>query len=291
MNGWRAAINQGWRWYNASLWRVLGTHTRTSLFDPHFLYRSYFLRNLRRVSYDRTGLLVDIGCGQQPYRALLPSARRVGIDLPGYAGGDAAEQPSIDCYGDAQVIPLRDGVAATVVAIQVLEHVPDPGGLLGEIYRILSPGGSVLVTAPQSFPMHGIPYDFYRYTEYGLRHLLEKAGFVVESVEKNGSFGAYLGLMINVYLFQHFFEFRKRYWMKALLGALKVLLTPVLLLVVFIVNVAGLLLDKIFDDPYFTSNYTVLAKKPKGTPLPFVPHAQALKTVRQMEGAAGHAVR
>jgi len=263
--GWRAGINRAWRWYNAAVWRMVGTHVRTSLFDPHFLYRWYFLRNLRRVSYDRTGLLVDVGCGQQPYQSLLPSARRIGIDLPGYSGGDPAEQPIVQAYGDAATVPLRDAVASAVVAIQVLEHVPDPRRILKELYRILAPGGRVIVTAPQSFPMHGVPYDFYRYTEYGLRHLLREAGFVVNDVMKNGSFGAYLGLMINVYLFQHVFEFRKRYWVRVVFGLIKVALTPALLLVVCAVNLIGLFLDAIFDDPYFTSNYTVVATKPVQT--------------------------
>jgi hypothetical protein len=126
---------------------------------------------------------------------------------------------------------------------------------------VLRPGGALVVTVPQSYPMHGVPHDFYRYTEYGVRYLLERAGFVVESVRHNGSFGSYLGLMLNIYLFQHFFEFRDRYWLKVALGLLKIVLTPLMLVVVFLVNVGGLLVDRLFDDPYFTSNYTALARK------------------------------
>ena len=260
--GLRARLNRVWRGYNNAIWRLVGPVPRTTLFDPHFLGRYPFNRELRAIAGVATGLLLDIGCGQKPFRSFLAPSRYIGLDMARFSGGMADAVPAADVFGDGAALPFRDSSLDTVVAFQILEHTAEPASVLREAHRVLRSGGAVIVTAPQSYPMHGVPYDFYRYTAHGLRHLLEAAGFTVGSIRPNGSFGAYLGLMINIYLFQHFFEFRRRYWVKLGLGVLKILLTPLILLVVFLVNLTGLLLDWLFDDPYFTSNYTAVARKP-----------------------------
>lgn len=257
----RGRLNRLWRGYNVFIGRLVGPFPRTSLLDPHFLGLHHFNRRLREVSGVARGVLLDIGCGQKPFRPFLSPARYLGVDLPHYGGGIIGTAPAADVFGDGGALPFRDRSVDTVVAFQVLEHTPDPCRVLRESHRVLRPGGGLLVTAPQSYPMHGVPHDFYRYTAYGLRHLLEQAGFAVETIRANGSFGAYVGLMINIYLFQHFFEFRERYWVKVVLGSLKIVLTPLILVAVLVVNVLGLLLDRLFDDPYFTSNYTAVARK------------------------------
>lgn len=257
----RGVVNRLWRGYNGAIWRIVGPFPDTSLLDPHFLGRHYFNRNLREVAGTARGLLVDIGCGQKPFRRFLSPSRYIGVDLPHFGGGMVDEPPAADVYADGGAMPFRDASVDTVAAFQLLEHTPDPCRILAEARRILRPGGQLIVTVPQSYPMHGVPYDYYRYTEYGLRHLVERTGFTVESLRTNGSFGAYVGLMINIYLFQHFFEFRERYWVRVVMGLLKVALTPVILAVVLVVNVAGLLLDALYRDPYFTSNYTAVARR------------------------------
>ena len=258
----RGKVNTWWRGYNAAVWRIVGPFPHTSLFDPHFLGRYHFNRCLREVAGVTRGVVLDIGCGRKPFRGFLAASRYIGIDQVGFHGGLPETTPDADVFGDGTALPFRDASVDSVVAFQVLEHTPEPGRVLEEACRVLRAGGAVIVTVPQSYPMHGVPYDFYRYTAYGLRHILERAGFTVESLHANGSFGAYAGLMANIYLFQHFFDFRRRYWARVLFGALKVLLTLPLLGIVFLVNVTGLLVDRLFDDPYFTANYTAVGRKP-----------------------------
>jgi SAM-dependent methyltransferase len=79
-----------------------------------------------------------------------------------------------------------------ILCSQTLEHVPEPKIVLNELHRILKPGGKLWLTAPLFYPEHEIPYDFYRYTRYGLAHLIEGAGFTIESLEwLEGYFGTF----------------------------------------------------------------------------------------------------
>lgn len=258
---WKQAINGLWRRYNATLLRIVAPFPTTTLFDPYFLYQHHFNRNLRALARHLEGTVVDVGCGQKPYEKFFSSARYLGVDLPHYSGGLLDAQPRAEVFGDGGALPFRSGAVEGVVALQVLEHTPRPAAVIAEAHRVLKSDGRFLVSVPQSYPIHGEPHDYYRYTAYGIRYLLEHAGFKVESVLPNGSFGSYIGLMINKYFFQHFFEFRPRYATRMLFGALKIVLTPVLLVGIFLVNIGGLLLDAMHADPYFTSNYTVLARK------------------------------
>jgi SAM-dependent methyltransferase len=70
-----------------------------------------------------------------------------------------------------------------VLLTQVLEHIPEPATVLAELHRVLKPGGTLWLTAPLFYAEHEKPYDFFRYTQFGLRHLLGGAGFEVQEVE------------------------------------------------------------------------------------------------------------
>jgi ubiquinone/menaquinone biosynthesis C-methylase UbiE len=80
-------------------------------------------------------------------------------------------------------IPVDDARFDHVVLTQVLEHVPEPASVLAELHRVLKPGGILWLTAPLFYAEHERPYDFFRYTQFGLRHLLESARFEVLELE------------------------------------------------------------------------------------------------------------
>ena len=125
------------------------------------------------------GRLVDVGCGSKPWQGLFAAHvdEHVGVDYVPEIRGTA-----IDVVATAYDVPLEDGYADTILLSAVLEHLEEPERALREALRLLRPGGHLIVTAPFIWPVHEAPRDFFRYSPYGLRHLLEAAGFEVLEV-------------------------------------------------------------------------------------------------------------
>lgn len=73
-----------------------------------------------------------------------------------------------------------------ILCSEVLEHVARPWLALPKIHEIMQPGGWIIVTTLTSFPIHGFPDDYYRYTPSGLKLLLEDAGFKNVHTENAG---------------------------------------------------------------------------------------------------------
>jgi SAM-dependent methyltransferase len=164
--------------------------------DPAYLARSAIARALAAVAPHTRGTLVDVGCGTRPYQPLFAPyiTRYIGVNYP----ATAMERPyyaAADMYADGTHLPMRDGCAQTVLCTQVLEHVPEPALMLKEVARVLCAGGTLLLTAPQAWGEHEVPRDFYRYTSWGLRHLLAGAGLLPRCVQPLEGLFATLGQM------------------------------------------------------------------------------------------------
>jgi SAM-dependent methyltransferase len=144
--------------------------------------RTYLHRFLTRAgeAVQPGQLVLDAGSGRAPYRKLFAHARYETADFVAIKGKKYAEQ---DYVCDLAQIPVEDGRFDHVLLTQVLEHIPEPATVLAELHRVLAPGGTLWLTAPLFYAEHEKPYDFFRYTQFGLRHLLEGAGFEVQEVE------------------------------------------------------------------------------------------------------------
>jgi SAM-dependent methyltransferase len=84
---------------------------------------------------------------------------------------------------DLGQIPVEAERFDMVLCTQVLEHVPNPQVVLAELARVLKPGGTLWLTAPFFYAPHELPHDYYRYTEEGLRRLVEGAGLKIRRIE------------------------------------------------------------------------------------------------------------
>jgi len=111
-----------------------------------------------------------------PYRAMVE--RQGATYLSADLDGDAALTIS-----DAGILPLPDASVETVLSVQVLEHVRDLDRYLGEAARVLSDGGTLLLSTHGTWLYHPHPEDHRRWTRTGLVADIEARGFTVETVE------------------------------------------------------------------------------------------------------------
>lgn len=118
------------------------------------------------------GRVVDIGCGMQPYRPMLNAA------LTQYTGVDReGELTNPTIVGVAEDLPLEDASFDVALSTMMLEHVVDPRRVLSEVRRVLRPGGRLILVVPSVWPAHEVPYDYWRFTRFGLEQLLREFGF------------------------------------------------------------------------------------------------------------------
>jgi ubiquinone/menaquinone biosynthesis C-methylase UbiE len=126
--------------------------------------------------------VLDVGCGLRPYEPLFAHGEYVGIDVPD--SGREVEGKLADRWFDGRKIPYEDEEFDAVICTQVLEHAVDSDGLLAEMHRVLRRGGRLLVTVPFMWGEHETPYDFRRFSSFGIRAAAERAGFEQIYVER-----------------------------------------------------------------------------------------------------------
>ena len=133
-----------------------------------------------------SGDLADLGCGKAPllgaYRHLCSS-----ILLADWSNS-LHPNPLLDVNVDLnEPLPLPSESFDVVLLSDVLEHIPEPRRLLGEVARILRPGGRLLLNVPFAYGIHEAPHDYYRYTRYALERLVGESGLdIVELSELGG---------------------------------------------------------------------------------------------------------
>jgi len=140
--------------------------------------------------------VLDAGAGEGRFRDLFAHTRYLGVDL---AVGDLAwDYSGLDIITPLERLCFADATFDVVVFTQVMEHVSEPSLVLAELRRVLRPGGMLILVAPQSWHEHQIPHDYYRYTSYGLRYLLAKNGYEVETIQPLGGYFWYLAFQLQL---------------------------------------------------------------------------------------------
>jgi SAM-dependent methyltransferase len=105
---------------------------------------------------------------------------------------------NVDFVADAQdMAPVPSDAYDMVMSSQVLEHVREPERALAEMWRVLRPAGTLILTVPFLSRLHEEPFDFYRFTTYGLRFLLERARFEIVEIVPSGSVFSFLGHQVS----------------------------------------------------------------------------------------------
>lgn len=164
------------------------------------------------------GVVYDLGCGIRPYEddILSTADTYIGVDW-----GDTFHALKADIVADLnKPLPIPDHSADTVVSFQVLEHLCEPQTMINESMRILKPDGIIFFTVPFQWWIHEAPFDFFRYTQFGLQYMLEKAGFVDVVVAPQSGFFTMWILKMN------YFSLRFAHGPKTLKWLLKACLIP-----------------------------------------------------------------
>ncbi len=149
--------------------------------NPFYLARRELRREIEKASTALQSPLLDIGCGSKPYRDLFSFDGYIGVDI---ASETTKAQMRADVFYDGRRFPFRDGQFNSVLCNQVLEHVFTPDEFIREIRRVLAPGGRLLLTVPFVWDEHEQPFDYARYSSFGLKNLLERHQFKVTTHRK-----------------------------------------------------------------------------------------------------------
>ncbi len=163
--------------------------------------------------------ILDLGCGSKPYESLFPFAEK-------FIGFDVEKNERVDFVGFNWELPFQDDEFDALISTQVLEHTAKIPETVAEIRRVVKNGGLIFISVPLTFYEHGIPYDFYRFTRFGLMEIFKEFE-IIKIVPHNG----YLNTLLRMW--NGFLNF---------LPGAKYFLFPVF----FVNNILGIFFDKFF---------------------------------------------
>lgn len=238
------------RLYNKSLFQptLFGL-----LFNPFFIIRRGLYRGVLLFRSYMRGRLLDFGCGSKPYMALFDVEEYIGTDIE--VSGHDHRNEDIDVYYDGETLPFADESFDSIFSSEVFEHIFNLPQILDELWRVLRPGGHLLVTVPFVWDEHEIPYDFARYTSFGIVHILEEKGFMAVAQHKTTTYVATIFQLWAAYVYQHMLPKHKVF---------RIALTP---LFITPITVCGLLFSAILPKSNnFFHNNVLVVQKPTSAP-------------------------
>lgn len=164
-----------------------------SIFMPDYLSKTFFERVLKKYSNYASGSLLDVGCGNKPYKMYFDNYVNsyVGIDI---------RSNNADIKDDFMYHNFKKLKFNTVLCTQVLEHVSDPDKFLQKIGYLLKNKGILIISVPFAGSIHEKPFDYYRYTEFGIKYLLNKNKFKVKEIVREGNSIDTIIYILNFYL-------------------------------------------------------------------------------------------
>ena len=159
--------------------------------SPHYIVLSHLFSWMKREAFNAArGVMLDYGCGGQPYKDLfLPKVSR-------YIGADVAAAKGINLdiiITPNRPLPLNDQSIDTILSTQAIEHANDVDFYLSECSRLIKSRGILILTAPMQWRHHEVPYDYHRFTRYGLIEYLGRNGFIIKKMCSCGGVYALLG--------------------------------------------------------------------------------------------------
>ncbi len=160
----------------------LGSFLARNPFPAPLTIGFYFREKMRAIHRAAPDVamerVLELGGGQSGLTALLyPRATVVNLDLDArYAAHPCNQQSRVRFLcADATRIPFADDSFDAVTMFDVIEHIPDDAGAMAEVFRVLRPGGVVLISTPNErwrFPYYAVmkplcPSEEQMFAEWG----------------------------------------------------------------------------------------------------------------------------
>ncbi|RUL76741.1 class I SAM-dependent methyltransferase [Dyella choica] len=200
-----------------------------------------------------SGRILDIGAADRWIEPHLPRGiEYVALDYPSTGRDMYGAMPHV--FADGARLPFPDGCFDGVVCLEVLEHVPDPAIVVTQIGRVLKRGGRAWLSMPFLYPLHDAPFDFQRYTEYGLARDIARAGLHVVSLQKSNHAVHAAGLLACLAIAGGAY---------AKPGARRICLLPVAAVAILLINLIAWLLGKAWPDwGHMATGHVLEVRKP-----------------------------
>lgn len=161
--------------------------------SPFFIVKQLQVEMIQHMGIPHVEYLLDVGCGHKPYKKYVNTKIYIGIDLN--------KKVKPDLVASADRLPFLNSSFGGIICCEIIEHVKSPEKVLKELNRVLSENGFIYLTVPMTWPLHYEPYDYFRFTKYGIKYLLEKNGFQCEKIERIGGVFSIIGARLADIIF------------------------------------------------------------------------------------------
>ena len=167
--------------------------------NPFYFARLGLYKYISKFVRELDGHVLDVGCGTKPYENLFSGESYTGLEIE---SDYSRTHSKADFFYDGLIIPFDSESFDGVLCNQVFEHVFNPIDFIKEINRILKIGGSLVISVPFVWDEHEQPYDYARYSSFGLKYILQENGFELIEFKKSNNGLEVVFQLINAYLYK-----------------------------------------------------------------------------------------
>ena len=143
--------------------------------------RDLLAKQIKKYAHHIRGIVLDVGSGGlKRYASLFKCEKYITLDIDEKCGSDI--------IASVEKIPMGDESVDAIICTQVLGDIKDIELAVREFYRVLKRGGVILLTESLFNELHDEPNDFWRFTSFSLKYILEENKFKIIEIDQRGGF-------------------------------------------------------------------------------------------------------